>query len=153
MYKLFAILLTFFIAFNSYSESLSLNNDSLNSSLSSKSFGSLFDLEESPLTAEEAFNINYNIKNKNLSININIEPEHYLYLHKTKLLINGKIKDFEFNNYVNKIDEHYGEIKAIYSTFNISVNSEEEIKEFEFEYQGCSEKFNICYPMQTLKKK
>lgn len=153
MYKLFAILLTFFIAFNSYSESLSLNNDSLNSSLSSKSFGGLFDLEESPLTAEEAFNINYNIKNKNLSININIEPEHYLYLHKTKLLINGKIKDFEFNNYVNKIDEHYGEIKAIYSTFNISINSEEEIKEFEFEYQGCSEKFNICYPMQTLKKK
>lgn len=153
MYKIFAILLTFFIAFNSHSESLSLGNDSLNNSLSSDSFGSLFDLQESPLTAEEAFNVNYNIKDKNLSININIEPEHYLYLHKIKLLINGKEKQFDFNNYINKIDEHYGEIKAIYNTFNISVNSEEKINEFEFEYQGCSEKFNICYPMQTLKKK
>ena len=92
MYKIFAILLTFFIAFNSHSESLSLGNDSLNNSLSSDSFGSLFDLQESPLTAEEAFNVNYNIKDKNLSININIEPEHYLYLHKIKLLINGKEK-------------------------------------------------------------
>ncbi len=153
MYKIFAILLTFFIAFNSHSESLSLGNDSLNNSLSSDSFGSLFDLQESPLTAEEAFNVNYNIKDKNLSININIEPEHYLYLHKIKLLVNGKEKKFEFNNYVNKIDEHYGEIKAIYNTFNITVSSEEEINEFEFEYQGCSEKFNICYPMQTIKKK
>lgn len=155
MYNLFAIVLTFFMAFNAYStEPLSLSNDSLNSSsLSSKSFGNLFDLNESPLTAEEAFNINYNIKNENLSININIEPGHYLYLHKIKLFINGKAKDFEFNNFVNKKDEHYGEIKAIYSTFNISINSEEEINEFEFEYQGCSEEFNICYPMQTLKKK
>ena len=153
MYKIIAILLTFFIAFNSHSENLSLSNDSLNNSLSSDSFGSLFDLQESPLSAEEAFDINYNIKSNNLSININIEPEHYLYLHKIKLLVNGKEKKFEFNNYVNKIDEHYGEIKAIYNTFNITVNSEEEINEFEFEYQGCSEKFNICYPMQTIKKK
>ncbi len=153
MYKIIAILLTFFIAFNSHSENLSLSNDSLNNSLSSDSFGSLFDLQESPLSAEEAFDINYNIKSNNLSININIEPEHYLYLHKIKLLVNGKEKKFEFNNYVNKIDEHYGEIKAIYNTFNITVSSEEEINEFEFEYQGCSEKFNICYPMQTIKKK
>lgn len=153
MYKIFAVLLTFLIATNINAESISLNNDSLSNSLSSDPFGSMFDLQESPLTAEEAFKVNYNIKDNNLSININIEPEHYLYLHKIKLLINGKEKDFEFNNYIDKIDEHYGEIKAIYNTFNISINSENIIKEFEFEYQGCSEKFNICYPMQILKKK
>jgi thiol:disulfide interchange protein len=153
MKKVFIILVSLFLIMNINAESISLGSNYQNSTLND-SFDSIFKNQESPLLAEEAFDISYNIKeDKNLSITIIIEPEHYLYLHKIKVFINGNEKQIEFNNYVDKYDEHYGNIKAVYDYFNINIDNNKKIENFEFEYQGCSEKFNICYPLQFLKKK
>ena len=156
MYKIFAVLISLFMISTISAESISLN-DSLNSKQNSSlnnAFGDMFAQQEQPLLAEEAFNITHDIKeNKNLTITIVIEPEHYLYLHKLKLLINNEEKPVDFLDYVDKYDEHYGQIKAIYNYFSITINNNSKIENFELEYQGCSEKFNICYPLQTLKKK
>jgi thiol:disulfide interchange protein DsbD len=141
MRKISVLLISFLMTFNVMSqESLFGNNNA-----------GLFGDTSEPLSAAEAFDTSYNIHNKNLKINFVIKPKHYLYNHKLKLSINNKNIDFNISNKTSKIDAHYGEIEAIYDFLNINYDNVDEIETFKFEYQGCSEEFNICYPMQSIK--
>jgi thiol:disulfide interchange protein len=131
----------------------SLANDSLFNN--NNSGNSLFGDTQSPLTAEEAFEIDHKAIEDTVKINIIIQPKHYLYKHKVKLIVNGKEQKLEINNAISKNDAHYGEIQAIHDYLNVNLKLNEKVESYVFQYQGCSEEFNICYPKQevVLKKK
>jgi len=118
---------------------------------SSSATESLFGTQSSPITAEEAFEITDNSTEDMIRINIIIQPKHYLYQHKIKLIVNEIEQDISINNAVPKQDEHYGEIKAIYDFLSINRKLDYPIESYSFQYQGCSEEFGICYPMQEIK--
>lgn len=135
---------------NVSAETLSLSNQfnqTENSTLSSSL--SIFDNQENPLTAEEAFKLSTNMSEKNVTFNFNIAKDHYLYVDQFELYINDKKKEIKIENSFEKEDLHYGKVKVIKGFNSFIVNSEEDIKNYKLIYQGCSEKFNICYDKQT----
>jgi len=135
---------------NVSAETLSLSNQfnqTENSSLSSSL--SIFDNQESPLNAEEAFKLSTNMHERNITFNFNIAKDHYLYVDQFELYINDKKKEIKIENSFEKEDLHYGKVLVIKEFNSFTVNSEEDIKSYKLIYQGCSEKFNICYDKQT----
>jgi thiol:disulfide interchange protein DsbD len=106
---------------------------------------SLFITEE-PLTSEQAFLLTVKKTKNKVNIFIKIKPNHYLYENKIKIKINNNyFNDYNIENTVDKMDEFYGMVKVIYDELKITkeINN---IESLTVEYQGCSEKFNICYP-------
>lgn len=106
-----------------------------------------------PLSPQEAFNPKLNLEKEKITIELNIKPNHYIYKDKLHLTINNKNYNLEKPNGIFKNDAIYGNVE-IYEDY-IKINSEkinENKKELkiDFTYQGCSEEFNICYPVEKI---
>lgn len=136
---------------NSYAENLTRENifNSVQSSSLSSKIGTNFNIQEKPLSAEQAFNLSSKMDNKKLTFDFIIAENHYLYVDQFELYINGKKQEIKIQNYIEKEDLHYGKVNVINGFNTFSVESLDEIKNYRLIYQGCSEKFNICYDKIT----
>lgn len=122
-------------------------------------FNSVQNIKEtqSILNAQEAFRPTIVKENNNLSVNFDIQHGYYIYKDKFHLKVNGieiNSEDIQFpKNQIEKNDSVYGktlvyQYNAIFKTkimnskdYNVSLT-----------YQGCSETYNICYPIETVNK-
>tara|TARA_Y100000588_G_scaffold321228_1_gene352372 strand:- start:77625 stop:79445 length:1821 start_codon:yes stop_codon:yes gene_type:complete len=107
------------------------------------------------LTVEEAFPIELEDNNKELKVLIDIKPDHYLYADKFKATMNGISLEVEVPNVKKTYDEFFGDVAIVEYGFELDYDYPKDKKEiiFNFEYQGCAKKENLCYPPEKITKK
>lgn len=115
-----------------------------------------FKTDSEILPAKEAFGPDLSIQKDDISVSFNIQNGYYLYKDKLSIKVNGKNidkREIDYpNSYITKNDSIYGntlvyENSAIFS----SKLKDSNYYSIEVDYQGCSEKYNICYPLEKIK--
>lgn len=108
-----------------------------------------------PLDVTEAFQPEIVLNKDSIDVNFNIQPKHYLYKDKIHIYVNDKELLMNMPIALDKLDPVYGQVKIFegYTTVKSSTNNIN-IPDYKIKvvYQGCSEEFSICYPVETLVK-
>ncbi len=104
-----------------------------------------------PLEVNEAFQPDFILGNESFEVTFNIQSKYYIYKEKISLNINGKTYPLSMPKSEKKNDPIFGNVDVFenYTTFKTIINSKEDKLDIVLKYQGCSEEFKICYPMET----
>lgn len=109
------------------------------------------------LPAEKAFQPTVEYKDNIVSVNFNTLAGYYLYKDKFKITVNGKIVDNNNIQYpqnpIKKNDDIFGNVDVYEysSTFKVKLENSQRYN-IDISYQGCSETYNICYPVEKIQK-
>ena len=111
--------------------------------------------QESALTTAEAFPVDISSDNGFMGITIDVKPDYYLYKNKIKLTVNGEKTPIDLPEGIIKKDKFFGNETVIKYGFSSKINSNQntEYYNIDLEMQGCSKKFKVCYPPETITKK
>jgi thiol:disulfide interchange protein DsbD len=104
------------------------------------------------LSSKEAFQPEIILDKDEIKINFNVQPRHYLYYDKIFLTVNDEITEIIKPEGLQKNDPIFGNVLTYdkFTTIKSFINSDSQQLNIKLNYQGCSEKFNICYPPEVL---
>lgn len=117
-----------------------------------------FKTTQNILNAQDAFRPAITKEKNKLNISFDIQNGYYIYKDKFHLKINNKeidSKNISFpQNEIIKNDSVYGKtnVYEYNAIFNAKLENKKDYN-VELSYQGCSETYNICYPVETINKK
>jgi thiol:disulfide interchange protein DsbD len=109
------------------------------------------DVKKGPLDVEQAFQPDFILDNNKFEVTFNIQERYYIYKDKVSLKVNGKDYMLNMPEAVMKDDPVFGRVYTYegYTEFDTSINSNKEKLDIQLKYQGCSDEYKICYPMET----
>jgi len=109
------------------------------------------DSQKGPLDVEQAFQPDFILDNSKFKVTFNIQDRYYIYKDKVNLKVNGKDYTLDMPEAVMKNDPVFGNVYTYegYTEFNSAINSKQDKLDIQLKYQGCSDEFKICYPMET----
>lgn len=106
-----------------------------------------------PLPVEEAFPVEIEKSENGFSLIVDIKEGHYLYKEKFGLSINGESVDLELPKAKEKYDEYFGNVEVYHYGFGTKIDYSKNVETYDvvFNYQGCAEEINLCYPKAVYK--
>lgn len=110
-------------------------------------------VKQEPLPVEQAFQPDFILGNEYFEATFNIQDGYYIYKDKIKLTINNDNYFIDKPNAIKKNDPVFGIVDVYegYTSFKTIINSKENNLNITLQYQGCSEKYKICYPVEIKK--
>lgn len=109
------------------------------------------DSKTGPLDVEQAFQPDFILDNNKFKVTFNIQERYYIYKDKLNLMVNGQEYKLNMPEAIMKNDPVFGNVYIYegYTEFNTSINSNKDKLDIQLKYQGCSEEYKVCYPMET----
>lgn len=109
------------------------------------------DSQKGPLDVEQAFQPDFILDNSKFKVTFNVQDRYYIYKDKINLKVNGQDYILNMPEAIMKNDPVFGNVYTYegYTEFDTSINSKQEKLDIQLKYQGCSDEFKICYPMET----
>lgn len=109
------------------------------------------DSKKGPLDVEQAFQPDFILDNQKFEVTFNVQERYYIYKDKLSLKVNGKDYTLNMPEAIMKNDPVFGNVYTYegYTEFNTSINSNKDKLDIQLKYQGCSDEYKICYPMET----
>jgi thiol:disulfide interchange protein DsbD len=156
MFKLKNIVLTGLVALCSFSVNIQANELFGNTKGSLIEKNNIFNMEKTssgPLEVEQAFQPDFSLNKDSFDVTFNLQNKYYIYQDKIKLSVNGKSYNLEMPKPIVKNDPVFGTVNVFenYTTFKTHINSKDDLLNISLQYQGCSEEFKICYPVEIKK--
>lgn len=114
---------------------------------------SIFNIENAetvPLPVDEAFQPDFILNKDTFDVTFNIQNNYYIYKDKIKLSVNGHNYNLEMPNSTIKHDPIFGTVNVFenFTKLKTQINSKNDLLDISLQYQGCSEEFKICYPVE-----
>lgn len=109
------------------------------------------DSKSGPLDVEQAFQPDFILDNNKFEVTFNVQERYYIYKDKLSLKVNGKDYTLNMPEAIMKNDPVFGNVYIYegYTEFDTSINSNKDKLDIQLKYQGCSDEYKICYPMET----
>jgi len=109
------------------------------------------DSKSGPLDVEQAFQPDFILDNNKFEVTFNVQERYYIYKDKLSLKVNGKDYTLNMPEAIMKNDPVFGNVYIYegYTEFGTSINSNKDKLDIQLKYQGCSDEYKICYPMET----
>lgn len=109
------------------------------------------DIKKGPLDVAQAFQPDFILDNNKFEVTFNIQERYYIYKDKLSLKVNGKDYILNMPEAIMKNDPVFGNVYTYegYTEFDTAINSDKEKLDIQLKYQGCSDEYKICYPMET----
>lgn len=109
------------------------------------------DSKKGPLDVEQAFQPDFILDNSKFKVTFNVQDRYYIYKDKVDLKVNGQDYTLNMPKAIMKNDPVFGNVYTYegYTEFDTTINSKQEKLDIQLKYQGCSDEFKICYPMET----
>lgn len=110
-------------------------------------------VKKGPLEVTQAFQPDYILGSDKFEVTFNVQNGYYIYKDKIKLKVNGDQYNVDKPASIRKNDPVYGNVEVYegYTSFKTIINSKESKLDITLEYQGCSEEYKICYPVEITK--
>lgn len=109
------------------------------------------DSKKGPLDVEQAFQPDFILDNNKFEVTFNVQERYYIYKDKLSLKVNGKDYALNMPEAIMKNDPVFGNVYTYegYTEFDTLINSNKDKLDIQLKYQGCSDEYKICYPMET----
>lgn len=109
------------------------------------------DSKKGPLDVEQAFQPDFILDNNKFEVTFNVQERYYIYKDKLSLKVNGKDYTLNMPEAIMKNDPVFGNVYTYegYTEFDTLINSNKDKLDIQLKYQGCSDEYKICYPMET----
>lgn len=109
------------------------------------------DSKKGPLDVEQAFQPDFILDNNKFEVTFNVQERYYIYKDKLSLKVNGKDYTLNMPEAIMKNDPVFGNVYTYegYTEFDTLINSDKDKLDIQLKYQGCSDEYKICYPMET----
>lgn len=104
-----------------------------------------------PLDVEMAFQPDFILNNDKFEVTFNLQNKYYIYKDKIKLSVNGKSYKLNMPESINKNDPVFGNVEVFenFTMMDTKLNTFQDNLNISLQYQGCSEEFKICYPVEV----